>query len=193
MKRIALLLAGLALCPALWAAEGMWTLDNLPKAELKKRYGFEPDAAWVDKVMKASVRLAGGCSGSFVSKDGLVLTNHHCASDCIDQVSSAKKDYVRDGFLARSRGEELACPEIEVNRLEQITDVTERIGKATANTAGAEYSKAQKAEKSKIEAECVGASKDTVRCDVVDLYHGGRYNLYRYRRFLDVRLAFAPE
>ncbi len=193
MNRIVLLVVSLMLSPVVSAAEGMWTLDNLPKAELKKRYGFEPDAAWVDKVMKASVRLAGGCSGSFVSKDGLVLTNHHCASDCIDQVSSATKDYIRDGFLARNRGEELACPEVEVNRLEQITDVTDRVGKATAGRSGPEYSKAQKEEKSKIEAECVGADKNTARCDVVELYRGGRYHLYRYRRFQDVRLAFAPE
>jgi Peptidase S46 len=193
MKRIALLLAALSLSPALFAAEGMWTLDNLPKAELKKRYGFAPDQAWVDKVMKASVRLAGGCSGSFVSPDGLVLTNHHCAVACIQQVSTAKKNYVADGFLAKKREDELACPQIEINRLEQITDVTQRLNQATAGASGADYARQQKAEKSKIEAECVGGAAGTTRCDVVELYHGGAYHLYRYRRFLDVRLAFAPE
>ncbi len=194
MKRMALLVAGLLLSPASLAVEGMWTLDNLPKADLKKRYGFEPDAAWVDKVMKASVRLAGGCSGSFVSKDGLVLTNHHCAVGCIQQLSSAKKDYVANGFLAKTRADELACPQMEINRLEQISDVTARMNQATQGAGGgAEYAKRQKAEKSRIEAECVGSAADTTRCDVVELYHGGAYNLYRYRRFQDVRLAFAPE
>ena len=183
----------LALSPAAWAAEGMWTLDNLPKAELKKKYGFEPDAAWVDKVMKSSVRLAGGCSGSFVSKDGLVLTNHHCVIGCVQQLSSEKKDYVADGFLAKSRAEELACPQMEINRLEQITDITARLNQATKGASGAEYARLQRAEKSKIEAECVAGAADTTRCDVVELYHGGAYNLYKYRRFQDVRLAFAPE
>src|SRR5215510_13137008 len=102
MSRIAVLLAGLLACSGALAAEGMWTLDNLPKAELKAKYGFTPDAAWVDKVMKSSVRLAGGCSGSFVSKDGLVLTNHHCVLSCVQQLSTPKKDYVVDGFLAKS-------------------------------------------------------------------------------------------
>ena len=193
MLRIAVLFAGLVACSGALAAEGMWTLDNLPKAAMKQRYGFEPDAAWVDKVMKASVRLAGGCSGSFVSKDGLVLTNHHCVVGCVQQLSTAKKDYIADGFLAKTRAEELACPQVEVNRLEQITDVTARMNQATRGAAGGEYAKLQKAEKSKIEAECAGATADTTRCDVVELYHGGVYSLYKYRRFQDVRLVFAPE
>ena len=193
MKRMALLFAVLMLSPAAMAAEGMWTLDNLPKAELKKRYGFEPDAAWVDKVMKSSVRLAGGCSGSFVSAEGLVMTNHHCANECIQQLSTARKDYIADGFLARKRTEEVACPTMELNRLEQISDVTARIAKATEGKSGRDWSTAQKAEKSTIEAECVGADKDTVRCDVVELYQGAVYKLYKYHRFQDVRLAWAPE
>ncbi|MGH8442886.1 MAG: S46 family peptidase [Nevskiaceae bacterium] len=193
MYRIAALVLCLLAGPLAVADEGMWTLDNLPKAELKKRYGFEPDAAWVDRVMKASVRLAGGCSGSFVSADGLVLTNHHCIASCVQQLSSAKKDYIADGFLARSRAEELACPQVEVNRLQQISDVTARMNRATRGAAGGEYARLQKAEKSKIEAECVGTAGGATRCDVVELYHGGAYNLYQYHRFQDVRLAFAPE
>jgi len=193
MKRLVACAAIVVLSPVLFAAEGMWTLDNLPKADLKKRYGFEPDAAWVDKVMKASVRLAGGCSGSFVSGDGLVLTNHHCVASCVSQLSSAKKDYLADGFLAKTRAEELACPQVEVNRLEQISDVTARMNHATRGATGAEYAKLQNAEKAKVEAECSAGDAATTRCDVVELYHGGAYHLYRYRRFLDVRLAFAPE
>jgi hypothetical protein len=193
MIRRCLLLAAILISPAALAVEGMWTLDNLPVAALKKEHGFTPDAAWTDKVMRASVRLAGGCSGSFVSKDGLVLTNHHCAIACIQQLSTAKKDYVANGFLAKGRADELACPQVEVNRLEQITDVTKRLNAATQGKTGADYAKLQKAEKSQVEAECVGSASDTVRCDVVELYHGGVYNLYKYRRFHDVRLVFAPE
>ena len=139
-----LLAALIAAAPAAFAAEGMWTLDQLPSAQLEKRYGFKPDPAWVDKVMRSSVRLAGGCSGSFVSKDGLVMTNHHCANECIQQISSAKKDYIADGFLAKTRAEEVMCPQIEVNRLEQITDVSERMNKATAGKDGKAYSDAEK-------------------------------------------------
>lgn len=189
--RWALLLAVCSL--PLHAAEGMWTLDNLPKAAIAKKYGFTPDDVWVDKVMKSSARLAGGCSGSFVSKDGLVLTNHHCVNSCVQQLSNAKKDYIKDGFLAKQRDDELRCPEIEINRLEQITDVTKTVGAATQGKTGEAYAKAQKAEKARLEAECAGTDKDRSRCEVVELYHGGQYHLYRYHRFQDVRLAFAPE
>ena len=189
----ALLLALMLCTVSAHAAEGMWTLDNLPKADLQKRYGFAPDKAWVDKAMKASVRLAGGCSGSFVSPDGLVLTNHHCINDCVQQLSTSGRNYITDGFLAKTREDEKVCPEIELNRLETITDVTARVGKAVAGKSGAAFATARKAEQAKIEADCTGAKKDTVRCDVVELYQGGRYHLYQYRRFQDVRLAFAPE
>jgi hypothetical protein len=193
MKRFALLLALLMPASGALAAEGMYTLDHLPRAELKKKYGFAPDQAWADKVMRASVRLAGGCSGSFVSKDGLVMTNHHCANQCIQQLSTAKKDYIRDGFLAKTRGDEAACPEVEINRLEQITDVTARMKAATKGKSGKAFSDAEKAEKSRIEAECVGQDSAATRCDVVELYHGGLFDLYKYHRFQDVRLVFAPE
>lgn len=196
MKKISALILPavlLMLCSMpLWAVEGMWTLDNLPRAALKKEHGFAPDAAWVDKVMKASVRV-GGCSGSFVSANGLVMTNHHCVNGCVQNLSTAGKDYVKDGFLAAQPGDEKICPGMEANRLEQITDVTARMNQATAKLTGAQYSKAQKAEKSRIEAECSGENNPTTRCDVVELYQGGRYNLYRYRRFPEVRLVFAPE
>lgn len=175
------------------AAEGMWTLDNLPKDAIAEQYGFTPDAKWIEHVMKSAVRLAGGCSGSFVSGDGLVLTNHHCINSCVQQLSSADRDYIENGFLAETRADELQCPEIELNRLERITDVSARMHAATDGRDGRAYSDAAKAEKATIEAECVGKDGATRRCDVVELYHGGRYALYRYDRFQDVRLAFAPE
>ncbi|HYD79386.1 MAG TPA: S46 family peptidase [Paucimonas sp.] len=183
----------LALPGSAAAAEGMWTLDNLPVARMHAEYGFTPDAAWVDHVMRSSVRIAGGCSASFISKDGLVMTNHHCAAQCIDQLSTAKRNYMRAGFLAKNREEEVRCPAIELNRLERISDVTDEVKKATAGLEGEAFKLAQNAVKAKLASDCVGADKNTVRCDVVDLYRGGRYHLYKYHRFQDARLVWAPE
>ncbi|MFC5474734.1 S46 family peptidase [Paraherbaspirillum soli] len=187
------LFAALAIPGLSMAAEGMWTLDNPPTARMQAEYGFTPDSGWIKRAMLGSVRIAGGCSASFVSKDGLVMTNHHCASQCLDQMSTAKKNLVADGFIAKRREEELSCPEIELNRLEQITDVTEQVKSATAGLDGAAFKSAQTAIKAKLTAACVGTEKDIVRCDVVDLYHGGRYQLYKYHRFQDTRLVWAPE
>lgn len=191
--RLVIVTAVVAISASAIAAEGMWTLDNLPSKAMRERYGFAPDAAWTDHVMKSSARLAGGCSGSFVSPSGLVLTNHHCVSECVQQLSGSGSDFIRNGFYARAREEERHCPEIEVNRLEQISDVTARIATATAGRSGAAFVEARTKEASRIESECVGKSGETARCDVVDLYHGGRQHLYRYHRFQDVRLVFAPE
>ena len=192
MKMFRAWLAATLLLPlAAFAAEGMWTLDNLPTKAIEKSTGFAPDAAWVGKVMKASARLGNGCSGSFVSKD--VLTNHHCARDCIQQLSTAKADYIKDGFLAKARPDELRCPALEINRLEEITDVTAKVDAATKGKSGEAFAKAKKAEIASLESACTGADKGTRLCEVVTLYQGGRYSLHRYHRFEDVRLAFAPE
>jgi hypothetical protein len=191
--RIKYLFAILTIPTMAFAAEGMWTLDNLPKEKMQAEYGFAPDDAWVKHVMRSAVRIAGGCSGSFISKDGLVMTNHHCAAQCVGQLSTAKKDFIRDGFLAATREQEVLCPEIELNRLEEITDVTAQVKKATAKLNGSAFQKAQNAIRAKLSADCVGADKATTRCDVVDLYHGGRYHLYKYHRFQDTRLVWAPE
>jgi V8-like Glu-specific endopeptidase len=174
------------------AEEGMWTFDNFPTKPVYEKYGFEASPIWLEHVRQSAARLAGGCSGSFVSSSGLILTNHHCAHRCIEQLSNAKKDFVAKGFYAKTNAEEVRCPEIEINRLVQIIDVTSEIQSATAKLTGEAFNKAQKAEMSKLEKEC-SASSDKVRCDVVTLYHGGRYNLYKYQRYQDVRLVFAPE
>lgn len=186
-------LAALLLCgpAALHAAEGMWTLDKLPRAALEDKYGFSPDPAWVDQAMKASVRLAGGCSGSFVSPDGLVLTNNHCVTGCVSGLSSQARDLLNQGHLAATREAELRCPAMELNRLESIDDVTARIHKATAGHEGEAYRQAKDAEKARIESEC--GHDERVRCDVVELYGGGLHHRYRYHRYPDVRLVFAPE
>jgi len=194
MKRALLFsISLLSACGSAFAAEGMWTPDNLPGAQLKAKYQFSPDAAWVAHAQRAALRLAGGCSGSFVSSNGLVLTNHHCVNSCVQQLSTADKDFIKSGFYAKDEKSEIKCPEIELNRLDGITDVTERVKKATAGKTGEAYSLAEKAVKSDIEKECVGTDADATRCDVVDLYHGGVYDVYKYHRYQDVRLVFAPE
>ncbi len=175
------------------AAEGMWTLDNLPRAQMQQRYGFDPSPAFVDKLMRASARLAGGCSGSFVSPDGLVMTNHHCVTRCIAQLSSASNDRMKNGFLARDRAQELRCPEVEINRLDAVTDVTDRVKAATAGKQGAAFQAAEDGARAALTRECRGADAENTRCDLVTLYRGGQYQLYKYRRFSDVRLVWAPE
>ena len=181
-----------ALTTMTFADEGMWTFDNLPRETMKAKYAFNPDQAWVDHAMRASVNL-GGCSASFISPTGLVLTNHHCAAGCLQQISSAKKNFLQDGFLARKNEEEMQCPATEVSRLEQITDMTSLMNTATKGLTGEAYTKAQNAMSAKLAADCVGDNKETVRCSVVTLYQGGQYHLYRYHRFSDVRLVWAPE
>ncbi|HZX93762.1 MAG TPA: S46 family peptidase [Myxococcales bacterium] len=192
MKRLALLCA-LALAPALHADEGMWTYDNFPSKKVQQKYGFSPDAQWLSEAQLSSVRLAGGCSGSFVSPEGLVMTNHHCAHSCIEQLSTKEKDFVAAGFYAPAPENEVKCPEIELNQLVQIGDVTARVQGATKGLKpGKEFNDKRKAAMAAIEKECA-AGNDKLRCDVVELYHGGQYSLYRYKRFQDVRLVFAPE
>jgi hypothetical protein len=192
MKRIAALALGLFVASVARADEGMWTYDNFPKNRVDQKYGFSPDDHWLEEARLSSVRLAGGCSGSFVSPDGLVMTNHHCAHSCIEQLSTKEKDFVKEGFYAKSQAEEVKCPEIELNQLVQISDVTKSVSSATEGLAGEKFATAQKAVMSKIEKECASGD-EKLRCDVVTLYHGGRYALYKYRRFQDVRLVFAPE
>ena len=174
------------------SAEGMWTLDNPPLAKMQADIGWAPTPAWLDKVMKSSARFGGGCSSSFVSRNGLVLTNHHCAASCIGQLSTPTSDLIRDGFLATKQSEERTCPATEVARLEKTTDVTADVKQATAGLTGNAFKAAQNAVQARLTSTC-SAGDDRYRCDVVDLYHGGQYRLYRYRRFKDVRLVFAPE
>ncbi|MEY4577409.1 MAG: hypothetical protein RL701_2112 [Pseudomonadota bacterium] len=173
------------------ADEGMWLVNAFPAEQVGKKYGFKPDQAWLDKVQLSSARLAQGCSASFVSPNGLVMTNHHCAHACIEQLSGAKKDYIAQGFFAKAEGDELRCPALEVNQLVKIEDVSQRMAAAVKDKAGAEYSAAKKAVEADIEKAC--ATSDDLRCDVVELYHGARYHLYKYRRYQDVRVVFVPE
>ena len=171
--------------------EGMWLLNNFPSERLGHRHGFAPNQEWLDEVRLSSVRLAGGCSGSFVSPKGLVMTNHHCAVRCIQHVSTKQKDFLKDGFYAKRSEDEQRCPEVEINQLVEIRDVTDRVNKATDGMDETRANEARKAVMSTIEKEC--SISESIRCDVVSLFHGGLYHLYRYRRYQDVRLVFAPE
>ncbi|HEV7779383.1 MAG TPA: S46 family peptidase, partial [Luteibacter sp.] len=194
MKRPLFAVIAALLCVGIGSAcadEGMWTLDHLPVKQMQDRYGFTPSEQWIDLVQHAAVRLAEGCSGSFVSADGLVMTNHHCANSCLSQLSK-NANYMADGYAAKGE-DEPRCPEVELNQLDKITDVTDRVNAATKGKDGAGRTKAERAINSAIEQECVGGDAGKWRCDVVTLYHGGRYALYRYRRYQDVRLVFAPE
>ncbi|MDQ7826068.1 MAG: S46 family peptidase [Candidatus Eremiobacteraeota bacterium] len=173
------------------AEEGMWTLDNLPAARLKARYGFTATREWIEHVRLASVRFNDGGSGSFVSPGGLVLTNHHVAVGQLQKMSSEKKDYVTDGYLARSPEEEIKCTDLELNMLVSTENVTERVKKSVKNLTGEKALKARKAEMALIEKESM--NKTGLRSDVITLYHGGEYWLYAFRKYRDVRLVMAPE
>jgi len=170
----------------------MWTLDNLPDAQLASQYHFEPSKAWIDHVMHASVRLSVGCSGSFVSNTGLVMTNHHCAHECLAQLSSSQHDFVATGFLAQRPEEEVKCPDMALDRLDGITDVSAAVKHATAGLDGSAYHAKMTAVTADLTAKCEQGNADT-HCELVDLYHGGEYQIYRYHHYSDVRLVFAPE
>lgn len=164
----------------------MWTFDNLPTQRMQRDLGWAPDAAWANRVMAGAARIP-GCSASNVSAEGLVLTNHHCVTACIAALATARANYVDDGFMARTRAEEQRCPNMYVQVLQSIADVTSQIDAATAGAAN--FAAARDAEMARLE----GACAEGERCEVVTLYQGGRYALYRYKRYEDVRLAFAPE
>src|SRR5690606_37850163 len=169
--------------------EGMWTFDNFPTARMQRELGWAPDQAWLDRVMAGAARLP-GCSGSNVSANGLMLTNHHCVTGCLRNLSSGERDYLADGFIARTREEEVQCPNYSISILTDIDDVTSRIDAATVNVSTADFAQARDAEIARIEAEC---TQGNMRCEVTTLYRGGRYALHHYRRYEDVRMVFAPE
>ncbi len=174
------------------ADEGMWLLDNFPSDRVETLYGFRPDQKWLDRARLSAVRLAQGCSAAFVSSRGLVQTNHHCAEECLEQLSTSEKDLFTTGFYAKEEKDEAKCPDYELNQLVGIGDVTARVREAIDGKEGANFTDAKRAVKAAIAKECSGGD-DALRCDVVELYDGGVYNLYKYRRFQDIRLVFAPE
>ncbi len=191
MKRIALLLLAFLAGP-LAADEGMWLLNNPPRALLQKKYQFELQDAWLQRVQRASVRFNNGGSGSFVSPHGLVVTNHHIGADSLLKLSTKDKDIYRDGFYARSPAEELKCPDLELNVLQEIEDVTPQVQAAVKpGMSPAEALAARKAVFARLTKE--SQQRTGLRSDIVTLYQGGQYHLYRYQRYTDVRLVMAPE
>lgn len=175
---------------AAFVDEGMW-LFNKPPLEKLAEHGFAPDAAWLEHVQKSCVRFSTGGSGSIVSERGLVMTNHHVARSVLNQLSSAERNLLEDGFLARTPEEELACPDLELLCLWTIEDVSERVTAAGAGKSAAEALAARRSEIASIEEQA--SAESGLHCEVVTLYQGARYHLYSYKRYTDVRLVMAPE
>src|SRR2546430_2587311 len=184
------------------ADEGMWPFNAPPLKQLKEKYQFEPTSQWLEHLQKASVRFNSGGSGSFVSANGLVITNHHVGADCLQKFGDEQHNYLRDGFYAKTQAEEKKCVDLELNVLMSIEDVTARVNGAVKSgmaglpagasaQAGEQAANARKAVIAAIEKE--SKNKTGLRSDVVTLYQGGAYHLYRYKRYDDVRLVFAPE
>ena len=174
------------------ADEGMWLFNRAPKKEIQSKYGVEITDAWLEHVQKSAVRISTGGSGSLVSANGLVMTNHHVGSDLIEKLSSKELDYLANGFYAHSPEQELKCPEVEMHVLWTIQDVTNDVlAGVQPNMSGADASAAKRQARSRLEKEA--KEKSGLHCETVELYQGARYHLYSYKRYTDVRLVMAPE
>jgi len=174
------------------ADEGMWLYNAPPKDKIKSTYGFELTQEWLDHVRLSSVRFNNGGSGSFVSADGLTFTNHHVGAACVQQLSTEGHDYIKTGFYAKTQAEEAKCPNLELNELVGIEDVTNKINaEVKPDMSAPEAAQAQRAAMSRVEKECTTTTG--LRCDVITFYSGEVYNLYKYKKYTDVRLVFAPE
>src|SRR5437867_2304515 len=177
---------------SLQADEGMWLFNNPPRKQLKEKYGFDVTDAWLEHVQKSSVRFNSGGSGSFVSADGLVISNHHVGADALQKFGDKDHNYMRDGFHARTPAEEKRCLDLELNVLMSIEDVTEQVNAAVKPDMKPDQAFAARR---KIIAAIEKKSQDEtkLRSNVITLYQGGQYHLYRFKRYTDVRLVFAPE
>jgi hypothetical protein len=173
------------------AEEGMWTYDNFPIARANQTLGTNIDQAFLDRVRLSSVKF-GGCSAGVVSGQGLVMTNNHCVATCVANLSTPQQQYGETGFTPKTREEERKCPGATAEILTDISDVTERMHKAGEGLEGQAFTQAREAEAGRIETEACG-NDPKIRCQVVSLYRGGQFKLYTYRKYSDVRLAWAPE
>src|SRR5262245_9071131 len=196
VKRFILAVLIVTLSGGVTADEGMWTFDNLPKAEISKRYGVQLSDQWLAHVQKSVIRLESGCTASFVSSEGLVLTNHHCAAECLANNSSAQRDLLTNGYVAARLEDELRCQGAQASVLMSTENVTDRVTKAIGDVDPADATAARNKVLTTLEANCEQASKQAgtpLACESVTLYQGGQYWIYKYKRYDDVRLAFAPE
>ena len=196
MRRLMLLLTLAAVSTVVVADEGMWTTHNFPRDVVRQKYNVQVDDAWLQRLQRSVVRLESGCTGSFVSPDGLILTNHHCAQTCIAENSTATRDFVANGFVAPDRAEEMRCQGEQISVLMETENITPAVTRAVAAAAPAEAARARNEVLTTLESRCEDASKTSgtaLKCESVSLYQGGQYWLYKYKRYDDVRLAFAPE
>ena len=196
MKRPAVLAAIFICSVVVTADEGMWTFHTFPREVVQQKYNVRVDDAWLQNLQRAVVRLESGCTGSFVSPDGLILTNHHCARSCVAENSTAARDLLADGFVAATRAEEVRCQGEQVSVLMETEDVTPAVTKAVAAAAAADAARIRNETLTTLESRCEEATKSRgtpLNCESVTLYQGGQYWLYKYKRYDDVRLAFAPE
>jgi V8-like Glu-specific endopeptidase len=193
---ISTLLLALLGTAATHADEGMWTFDNAPKAAIKQKLGVQLTDAWLQQVQRSITRLESGCTGSFISPEGLVLTNHHCIAQCLAELSSKEQDYLGAGFNAASRSAERQCPGEIISVLIEVENITSKVNSATRALSDAKANEARKRTLSTLEAECSASAKTAtgkaLACEAVTLYQGGQYFLYKYQRYQDVRLTFAP-
>ena len=193
MTRTFLLVTMLALSVAAIADEGMWTIDNFPADAVADAYGVDVGDDWLTKSQLATTRLENGCTGSFASSSGLLLTNNHCTWSCIRNLSTAERNLSDEGFMARTHDEELRCPGEQVSVLVDFEDVTDKIASATSGMGEVAANEARKAELTRLESACEEAADGKRSCEAVALYNGGQYFIYQYKRYDDVRLVFAPE
>jgi hypothetical protein len=196
MKPLAVVLIAVLLAAPAFADEGMWAYHDFPEAKIKQQFGVDISPAWLDRARTATVRLA-GCTASFVSPDGLILTNHHCADSCLDENSTSAQNLERDGFLARTRDKEVRCTTQIADVLMATENITDKITAGTRNLASQAANEARKKLLTQLEQGCERESAKSksgpLKCESVNLYQGGQYWLYKYRRYDDVRLVFAPE
>jgi Peptidase S46 len=174
------------------ADEGMWVFNKLPLETLEAAYGFTPPPGWADHLRSAAVRFNNGGSGSFVSADGLIMTNHHVGADTLAKLGTESQDYYRDGFFARTYAEEAKAPDLELNVLVSIEDVTQRVNR-DVSAGQDDAAAALKRRQAMAEIEKQATDKNGLRNDVITLYQGAQYHLYTYKKYTDVRLVFAPE
>ena len=194
MMRRSIVVAVIITLPfAAWSDEGMWTIDNFPSSRVSEKYNVDVDEEWLRSAQLSTTRLENGCTGSFASADGLVLTNNHCTWGCIRNLSSDERNLSDEGFIATSREEELQCPGQQISVLVDLDNVTNDIASTTKGLADAEANEARKAKLTDLESACEEAAGDKLRCEAVSLYNGGQYFIYTYKRYDDVRLVFAPE